>query len=79
MIDLAVKLDAGPLWGSGSNQRWFDSLSVRWFLVDGSVPSQKSFFGFKSDATCQILSLSRGSISLFFFGYNSTNLVKDST
>ena len=44
MIDLAVKLDVGLLWGSGSNQRWFDSLSVRWFLVDGSVPSQKSVF-----------------------------------
>ena len=43
MSDIAVKLDAGPPWGSGSNQRWFDLLSVRWFLVDGSVPSQKSF------------------------------------
>ena len=43
MSDIASKLDAGPSWGSGSNQRWFDSLSDRWFLVDGSVPSQKSF------------------------------------
>ena len=75
MIDLAVKLDASPLWGSGSNQRWFDSLSVRWFLVDGSVPSPKSSF-FKSDTPYQILSLSRGSFSLFFSGYNSTNPVK---
>ena len=39
---VGLKLDASPLWGSGSNQRWFDSLSVRWFLVDGSVPSQRS-------------------------------------
>ena len=44
MIYLAVELDAGPLRGSDSNQHWFDSLSVRWFLVDGSVPSQKSLF-----------------------------------
>ena len=44
MSDIAVKLDAGPPWGSGSNQRRFDLLSVRWFLVDGSVPSQKSSF-----------------------------------
>ena len=43
MIDLAVKLDAGSLWDSGSNQGCFDLLSVRWFMVDGSVPSQKSF------------------------------------
>ena len=44
--DTAVKPDAGPPWGSGSNQRWFDSLSVRsrWFLVDDSVPSQNSVF-----------------------------------
>ena len=44
MIGRTVKLDADPLWGSGSNQRWFDLLSVKWFLVDGSVSSQKSFF-----------------------------------
>ena len=39
-----VELDAGPPWGSGSNQRWFNSLSVRWCVVEGSVPSQKPFF-----------------------------------
>ena len=44
MTDVAVKLDAGHPWGSGLNQRWFDSLSVRLLLVDGSVPSQISFF-----------------------------------
>ena len=44
MSDIAVKLDVGPPWGSGSIQRWFDSLSVRWFLVDDSVPSQNSVF-----------------------------------
>ena len=71
MIGRAVKLDAGPLWGSSSNQRWFDSLSDRCFLVDGSVPSHF----FKSDTPYQILSLSRGSFSLFFFGCNSTNPV----
>ena len=49
MIGLVIKLDAGPPQDSGSNHRWFDSMSVRWFLVDGSVPSQKSFFCFKSD------------------------------
>ena len=43
MSDIAVKLDAGPPWGSDSNQCWFDSLPVRWFLVDGSVPSQNLF------------------------------------
>ena len=44
MSDIAVKLDAGPPWGSGSNQCWFDSLSVRLSLADGSVPSQNSVF-----------------------------------
>ena len=44
MTDIAVKLDADHLWGSGSNQGWFDLLSVRWLLVDGSVPGQNSFF-----------------------------------
>ena len=67
MIGRAVKLDAGSLWGSGSNQHWFDSLSVRWFVVEGSVPSQKPFFVLSLIHTpYQILSLSRGSISLFF-------------
>ena len=36
VIDRAVKLDAGPPLGSSSNQRSFDSLLVRWFLVEGS-------------------------------------------
>ena len=44
MSDIAVKLDAGLPWGSGSNQRWFDSLSVRWLMVGGSVPDQNSVF-----------------------------------
>ena len=64
MIGRAVKLDPGSLRGSGLNHRWFDSLSVRWFLVDGSVPSQKSFF-FKSDTPYQILSLPRGTFLCF--------------
>ena len=67
MIGRTVKLDADPLWGSGSNQRWFDSLSVRWFVVEGSVSSQKSFFVLSLISTpYQILSLSRGCFSLFF-------------
>ena len=36
----------------------------------------KDLFCFKSDTPYQILSLSRGSFSLFFFGYNSTNPFK---
>ena len=44
VTDLAVKLDAGHSWGSGSNKGWFDLLSGRWLLVDGSVPGQNSFF-----------------------------------
>ena len=50
---VAVKLDAGRPWGSGSNQCWFDSLLT--------------LFCLKSDVPYQILSLSRGSFSLFFF------------
>ena len=40
MTDVAVKLDAGLPFGSGSNQCWFDSLSVGWLLVDGAVLNQ---------------------------------------
>ena len=28
VTNVAVKLDAGPPWGSGLNQGWFDLLSV---------------------------------------------------
>ena len=43
MTDVAVKLDVGHPRGSGSNKCLIDLLSVRWSLVDGSVPSQNSF------------------------------------
>ena len=49
-------------------------LDGSWLMVQCPV---KNLFCFKSDTPYQILSLSRGSFSLFFSGYNSTNPVKE--
>ena len=53
------------------------SLSVRWLVVDGSVPDQNSFIVSKSDIPFQILSLLYELFSLFFSRANITNPVKD--
>ena len=52
MIGRGVKLDVGPLWGSGSNQRWFDSLSTPYQILS---LSRGSFFCFSPGAIALIL------------------------
>ena len=76
MSDIAVKLDVGPPWGSGSNQRCFDSLSVRWVLVDGSVPSLKSFFFLSLISHIRSWASQEALFLRFSWGPLSTNPVK---